>query len=98
MTDNSFAGIVERDIAQPILEICKTLQREGNTDPFIFFSGIHNMLLEPDNEPMVLAAVIELSRCAFLGFQYSPEVALQIDVLLDKSINIAHTMSAGEIN
>ena len=47
---------------------------------------------------MVLAAVIELSKCAFLGFQFSPVVALQIDQLLERSIDLAHTMSANDIN
>jgi hypothetical protein len=42
--------------------------------------------------------VIELSKCAFLGFEYSPLVALQIDQLLERSIDLAHTMSADGIN
>jgi len=38
--------------------------------------------------------VIELSKCAFLGFMYSFEASSQIDALLERAINLSHTMSA----
>jgi hypothetical protein len=56
------------------------------------------MLQDSDNEEMVLAAVIELSRCAFLGFNFSPAASLKIDQLLERAIDLAHTMSASNLN
>ncbi len=76
----------------------QTLVEEGEVDQHSVFAGLLPLLAEPEREEMVLAAVIELSKCAFLGFQFSPVVALQIDQLLERSIDLAHTMSANDIN
>ena len=90
----TFAEIVETDLAQPVKELCDLFAEENATDELTFFSGILNMLADGDDEAMVLAATIELSRCAFLGFDYSIEAKVRIDQLLERAINLAHTMSA----
>ena len=56
------------------------------------------MLVDPSDEPMILAATIELSKCAFLGFIYSQPAQIKIDRLLENAIDIAHTMSASDLN
>ncbi len=56
------------------------------------------MLRDPSDEPMILAATIELSRCAFLGFVYSREAQTRIDKILEDAIDIAYTMSASDVN
>lgn len=93
-----FQTLVYDEITLPIVTLCQTLMEEGEMDQHNFFAGLLPLLAEPEREEMVLAAVIELSKCAFLGFQFSPLVALQIDQLLERSIDLAHTMSASDIN
>ena len=95
---SDFSQIVEQDLTQPILELCQLFADEQAYDQHTFFSGILNMLADPSDEEMILAAVIELSRCAFLGFDYSLEAQLRIDAILEKAINLSHTMSASGIN
>ena len=93
-----FQEIVKNEITQPIVALCELLVDEGEMEQHAFFAGLLPLLLDPEREEMVLAAVIELSKCAFLGFQYSDSVALQIDSLLERSIDLAHTMSADVLN
>jgi len=93
-----FQEIVYNELTLPILALCEVMVEEGQMDQHAFFASLLPLLAEPEREEMVLAAVIELSKCAFLGFQFSPSVALQIDQLLERSIDLAHTMSANEIN
>jgi hypothetical protein len=93
-----FQELVQSEITMPIAELCETMLEEGEMEQHAFFEGLLPLLTEPDREEMVLAAVIELSKCAFLGFNYSPIVAMKIDQLLERSINLAYTMSADGIN
>ena len=93
-----FQELVNEEITLPIVALCQVLVEEGEMDQHAFFTGLLPLLAEPEREEMVLAAVIELSKCAFLGFQFSPSVALQIDQLLERSIDLAHTMSANGLN
>ncbi|XOV88462.1 MAG: hypothetical protein ACFHX7_00950 [Pseudomonadota bacterium] len=95
MSDSSFADVVKHEIITPLLDLCQQLSDEGATAEFAFFSGLLVMLSNPEDEVQVLQAVIELSRCAFLGFTYSPEAAAMIDSLLERAITLSHTMSAG---
>ncbi|MBT3624606.1 MAG: hypothetical protein HON77_19635 [Gammaproteobacteria bacterium] len=93
-----FQQLVRNEITMPIVELCETMLEEGEMEQHAFFQGLLPLLAEPDREEMVLAAVIELSKCAFLGFNYSPLVAMRIDQLLERSIDLAHTMSADGMN
>ena len=96
MTD--FSNIVDAQLVQPITDLCDLFLEEKAHDEHIFFSGLLNMLMDPSDEPMVLAATIELSRCAFLGFSYSFEAQQRIDKILEDAIELAHTMSASNVN
>lgn len=96
MTD--FSDIVEKELAEPILALCQLFADEKAHDEYIFFSGLLNMLSDPGDEEMILAAVIELSKCAFLGFSYSIEAQVRIDQLLERAIDLSHTMSASGLN
>lgn len=93
-----FSEIVETDLSGRIKALCELFAKEEAMEEYTFFSGILTLLSDPNDEPMILTAVIELSRCAFLGFSYSMEAQLQIDELLDKAINLSETMSATGIN
>ena len=98
MTGTSFGDVVKQELTDPVITLCELFAEEKAHDQFTFFSGILNMLSDPSDEEMVLAAVIELSKCAFLGFDYSLEARQQIDVLLERAINLSHTMSASNVN
>jgi len=93
-----FSEIVETDLSGRIKSLCELFAKEEAMEEYTFFSGILTLLSDPNDEPMILTAVIELSRCAFLGFSYSMEAQIQIDELLDKAINLSETMSATGIN
>lgn len=93
-----FSEIVDSELTEPVKALCALLAEEKAYDEYTFFSGILNMLSDPNDEQMILTAVIELSRCAFLGFSYSPQAALQIDSLLERAIDVSHTMSASSLN
>ena len=93
-----FQEIVYNELTLPIVALCELLVEEDQLDQHTFFSGLLPLLADPEREEMVLAAVIELSKCAFLGFQFSPCAALLIDQLLERSIDLAHTMSADGMN
>ena len=52
------------------------------------------MSYEPGDEFSVIAASIKLSRCSFLGFQYSPAIQAQVNQILDQAITISTPMSS----
>ncbi|MGB1757469.1 MAG: hypothetical protein ACPHHQ_11810 [Pseudomonadales bacterium] len=77
----TFAETVTRDVVEPLKELCELLSEEAAYAEFAWFSA-------------VLTAVIELSKCAFLGFFFSHEAAEKIDGILERAITLSHTMSA----
>ena len=90
----AFAQIVEQDLVKPIKDLCALFEAQQAHAEFAFFSNLLFHLRDPDDEASVLFAVIELSKCAFLGFVYSEEAKLRIDLLLERAITLSHTMSA----
>lgn len=98
MTTSDFGSVVKTELTDPLLDLCDLFADEKAHEPFTFFSGVLNLLHDPNDEEMVLAATIELSKCAFLGFEYSWEAQMKIDAILERAINLAHTMSADDIN
>lgn len=91
----TFEETVQTELVTPMMELLELFTQEGADAEFAWFSGVLTMLGEPGDEEAVLAAVIELSKCAFLGFVYSPPAAEKIDSLLERAITLSHTMSAG---
>jgi len=97
MTENSeFAQHVSSAIIQPIEELLVYFEASHSDKEYLFFSGILSLIKEPSNEADVITAVIELSKCAFLGFYYPDHLQEKINKILDDSILIAHTMSADQ--
>ena len=96
MTPNGeFAQVVTRDLVEPLVCLCALFETEQAHQEFAFFSSLLLRLREPADEAEVLLVVIELSKCAFLGFDNSVQARLQIDALLGNAITLSHTMSAG---
>ena len=93
-----FSEIISEKLTRPIVDLCELFSEEKAFEEYSFFSGILTMLVDPSDEPMILAATIELSKCAFLGFVYSEAAQVKIDRILEDAIDIAHTMSASDIN
>ena len=90
----TFAETVSRDVVEPLKELCELFSEEAAYAEFAWFSNVLAMRSDPGDESAVLAAVIELSKCAFLGFFYSHEAAEKIDGILERAITLSHTMSA----
>jgi hypothetical protein len=90
----SFDKVVTDQVVDPIKALCELFLEEQAHNEFAFFSNILFMLREPGNEVAVLEAVIELSKCAFVGLSYSVAAQHQIDGILVQAITLSHTMSA----
>jgi hypothetical protein len=96
---SSFASIVTEEIIVPIKDLCDLFAEEESHNEFAFFANILFMLRDPESEVAVLEAVIELSKCAFVGLSFSPLAQFKIDSVLERAITLSHTMSApGETN
>mgnify|MGYP001166693169 CR=1 FL=1 len=93
-----FSEIINERMTRPIGDLCELFAEEKAFEEYSFFAGILSMLADPSDEPMILAATIELSKCAFLGFVYSEAAQVRIDRILEDAIDIAHTMSASDLN
>jgi len=93
---NSFDSVVTEQVVAPIKALCELFLEEQAHNEFAFFSNILFMLRDPDNEVSVLEAVIELSKCAFVGLSFSSEAQDQIDGILERAITLSHTMSASD--
>lgn len=91
---NSFASVVTEEIVEPLKDLCEFFVEEGSHNEFSFFANVLFMLREPGNEVAVLEAVIELSKCAFVGLSFSPIAQAKIDSILERAITLSHTMSA----
>jgi hypothetical protein len=92
--DTSFAGVVTDQIIEPVKKLCDLFVEEQAHNEFAFFANVLYMLREPGNEVAVLEAVIELSKCAFVGLQFSYEAQQEIDTILEQAITLSYTMSA----
>lgn len=99
MEENTFAQVVETELVAPLRQLCVLFAEEEDMEAFAFFSNVLFMLSDPEQEAQVLGAVIELSNCAFVGLSFSLEAQEQIDSLLERAIDLSHTMSApGHMN
>lgn len=94
IANEDFPEVVTRDLVEPLKDLCVLFDAEQANQEFAFFSNLLFHLRDPADEAEVLYAVIELSKCAFLGFDYSDQARLQIDALLERAITLSHTMSA----
>ncbi len=90
----TFEEAVETQFVVPLLALLDTFSAEHADEEYAFFAGVLAMVEDKSSEVEMLGAIFELSRCAFLGFAYSPVAQSQINSLLDYWIEAAHTMSA----
>ena len=90
----TFEETVETQFVKPIQVLLEAFSKEGADPEHAYFSGVLSIVEDKASEAQMLAAIIEFSRCAFLGFYYSESTQNQINDLLDYWIEIADTMSA----
>ena len=90
----NFEEMVESQFIEPLQALLKLFGDEGAVDEIVYFSGVLNMVEDTSSQEQMLAAIFELSRCAFLGFEYTAEANARINQLLDYWIEVSHTMSS----
>ena len=78
-----FSDLVITQIKGPLDALCVDLMQAGELDQYLFFNGVSDMM-----------GCIELGRCAFLGFRFSPSVEMQVTQILDRAIELSSMMSA----
>ena len=91
---SDFADVVVTEIREPLQAVCKILADESNHVAYAFFANLLFGLDDPSDEAAVIMTVIELSKCAFLGFEYTATQQEAINELLDRAIAVSTTMSA----
>ena len=62
-----------------------------------FFNEVSKMIGDATDEGAVMMGCIELGRCAFLGFQVTPDVEFQVTKILDHAIDLSSIMSADSL-
>ena len=90
----NFEEIVESQFIEPLQALLKLFGDEGAVNEIVYFSGVLNMVEDTSSQEQMLGAIFELSRCAFLGFEYTAEANARINQLLDYWIDVSHTMSS----
>ena len=89
-----FSELVVAQIKAPLDALCASLMAAGELDQYLFFSGVAEMMGDGTDEGAVMMGCIELGRCAFLGFYFTPDVELQVTTILDRAIELSSIMSA----
>ena len=89
-----FSKVVVEQIKAPLDALCAGLMAAGELDQYLFFNGVAEMMGDGTDEGSVMMGCIELGRCAFLGFQFTPDVELQVSIILDRAIELSSIMSA----
>lgn len=89
-----FSDAVVAQIKNPLDALCADLMKAGELDQYLFFNGVSEMIGDASDEGAVMMGCIELGRCAFLGFTFTPDVELQVTRILDHAIDLSSIMSA----
>ena len=89
-----FSDLVITQIKGPLDALCADLMQAGELDQHLFFNGVSDMIGDASDEGAVMMGCIELGRCAFLGFRFSPSVEMQVTQILDRAIELSSMMSA----
>ena len=92
-----FSDVVIEHIKNPLDALCADLMKAGELDQYLFFNGVSEMIGDASDEGAVMMGCIELGRCAFLGFTFTPDVELHVTRILDQAIDLSSIMSADSI-
>ena len=92
-----FSDVVIDQIKNPLDALCADLMKAGELDQYLFFNGVSEMIGDASDEGAVMMGCIELGRCAFLGFTFTPDVEVQVTRILDHAIDLSSIMSADSL-
>ena len=91
---NELVQSVKAQLRPKLYQVINYLADGGDPSAFAWYVALLSMLDEADSEIQLLEFSIELSKAAFLGFQYDEPASLLIDSLLAEAEGIAHTFTA----
>jgi len=92
---NDAASVAKGELLPLLTNLCSLARQDGRREQEIFFGRIRSAI-EHSRDPEDLAApFMELSTCAFLGFDYSLSAQLLIDRILEAAQRLSLTLSAG---
>ena len=92
--ENDLVQSVKAKLRPKLHQIIKYLSEGGDPSAFAWYVSLLTMLDEADSEIHLIEFSIELSKAAFLGFQYDDVASLLIDNLLAEAESIAHAFTA----
>ena len=93
MADESVQS-VKAQLRPKLHQVINYLADGGDPAAFAWYVALLSMLDEAESEIQLLEFSIELSKAAFLGFQYDDVACLLIDNLLAEAEVIARTFTA----
>ena len=91
-------GEVKAQLRPKLLTVVNYLADDGDTAAFAWYVSLVTMLDAAESEVELIGFSIELSKAAFLGFQYDNVAHLLIDELLEVAEHIAHAFTADNNN
>lgn len=81
----------------PLLEALRqSVAEEGKADQEAFFGRIHAGMARADDAVDLAEPFMELSASAFMGFDFSPPVAMLLDQLLVYASQLSEVLSLDE--
>jgi hypothetical protein len=81
------------DLAPLLRSLCELTEDEEENAQHGFFSRILHAIEAGDDSGDLAGAFMELSTAAFLGFRYSPTVAMVLDRALEKAQLLAQSLA-----
>jgi hypothetical protein len=83
----------KQEIAPLVAELCTLAEEEGRADQRLFFGRVLAALEAAAHTDDLAGPFMELSTSAFLGFAYSPPVALLLDRVLERAQHLSESLS-----
>jgi len=84
------------EIAPLVEDLCALAEAEGRADQRRFFGRVLAALAGAAHPDDLAGPFMELSTSAFLGFAYSPPVALLLDRVLERAQHLSESLSLDE--
>ena len=81
------------EVAPLLLMLCEVMDPEDVPDQHAFFRAILDAIERCQRPEDLADPFMQLSTSAFLGFQYSSEATLLLDMILDRAQRLAEVLS-----
>ena len=96
MNDLNLVEQIRQRLAPQLQTLVTTLTERGELSSAAFFGSLLQRLAVARSEEDLLEFTFELSSCAFVGLDYSPLSAQDVDAFLASAEQIAHAMTADD--